>query len=57
MSLNSRKMKIQFSFSLYASISELYHAENPIKIEHGSHFTDAQNNQIQRKLNYIFGST
>ena len=26
--------KTQVSFSLHASISELYYAENPIKIEH-----------------------
>ena len=28
------KDKTQFSFAMYASISELYYAENPIKIEH-----------------------
>ena len=34
MSLNSKKIKTQFSFQLDSTISELYHAENPIKIEH-----------------------
>ena len=28
------KIKSQFSFSVYESITELYYAENPIKIEH-----------------------
>ena len=28
------KTKSQFSFSMYASTSELYSAENPIKIEY-----------------------
>ena len=60
MSLNSEKIKTQFSFSLYVPISELYHAENPIKIElrfqRYSYFSDAQNNKIQRKLNAIIGS-
>ena len=34
MSLNSKKLKAHFSFSLYSSMSELYHAENPMIIEH-----------------------
>ena len=34
MSLNSKKIKTKFSFSLNAAIPELYYAENPIKIEH-----------------------
>ena len=33
MNLNSEKNKTQFSFSWHASIAELYHVENPIKIE------------------------
>ena len=34
LSLNSYKIKTQFSFPLYTLISDLYYAENPIKIEH-----------------------
>ena len=33
-SLNSKKIKTLFFFLMYASISEFYQAENPIKIEH-----------------------
>ena len=33
MSLNSQKMKTQFSFLMYAGTPELYYAEIPIKIE------------------------
>ena len=32
--LNTNKLKTQFPLSLYASHSELYFAENPIKIKH-----------------------
>ena len=34
MSLNSKKLKTNFSFSLYSPVSELYHAKNPMTIEH-----------------------
>ena len=34
MSLNSKKIKTQFSCSSYAPTSELYHTENPIKFKH-----------------------
>ena len=34
MNLNSEKTTTQFSFSMYASILELYYTENPITIEH-----------------------
>ena len=34
MSLNSEKIKTQFSCSFYATISGHNHAENPVKIEH-----------------------
>ena len=63
MSLNSEKIKTQFSISLYASISQLYHAEMKtpsklsIRFQRYSHFSAAQNNQIQKKLNPIVGST
>ena len=54
-------MKTQFSFPLYASSLEQYQTEDPIKIEHVrfqsySHFSEAPNNIIQRKLNAIIGS-
>ena len=29
-----KKQKTNFSLSLYVTISELYHVENPVKIEH-----------------------
>ena len=47
----TKKTTTQFPFSLYAPISDKYYAENPIKIEHIQ--LDAQNNQIQRKLNVV----
>ena len=60
MSLNSEKTHTQFSYALYASTTELYHTENPIKIKYTfpelAIFSDAQNSKIQRKLNAIFGS-
>ena len=34
MSLNSKKIFKQIVILLYVTISELYHVENPIKIEH-----------------------
>ena len=49
------KIKTEFSFSLYATIAELYHAKTPsklnIRFQRYSYFSDAQNNKIQRKFN------
>ena len=49
MSLNSKKIKIQFSCPLYTPITDLYYAENPIQIEQWfqrySHFSYSQKNQ------------
>ena len=57
--IKQNESELIFIYTFY----ELYHPENPIRIEHTVpemwpfyDSSDAQNNQIQRKLNAIIGS-
>ena len=55
MSLNLIKMKIQFPIAMYATYLQLYFVETLSKLDLRfqiySHFSAAQNSEIQRKLN------